>query len=456
MRDSRYWMSAADLGLFTDLYEITMLQAYWASGMTHSATFSLYFRELPKVRRFMLACGQQHAAQLAVDLRFPKAALDSLAQVGIFRHEFLRWLEDFRFSGNIVAMAEGTPAFPYEPILEVTAPIAEAQLLETLLMNAVHLETVLASKAVRLVLAADGRPVADFGMRRMHGMDAAVQGVRAFRTAGIEGTSDVVGGLHYGLPVRGTMAHSFIQAHDNEVDAFRSFAALYPGTTLLVDTYDLSQAIDNIIALKRELGGKFNIGAIRLDSGDLEELASSARKKLDAADLNEVKIVASGGLDEYRIDALVKAGAPIDAFGVGSALGASTDAPNLDLAYKLTVYDGTPRMKKSTGKASLPGAKQVYRFYDSDGGICSDEITLREEQREARALLTPIVQNGELVAAGTLDPAIAVRHAEQEIRNLPAPLREIAPSDDRAYEVRISPAVRALREQVLNRLKAQE
>lgn len=254
MTDARLWITPDHLGLLTDRYELSMLQAYWAADMHAEATFSLYFRKMPSARRFMLACGQQHAARLVTQLRYPKVALDQLARLGGFQDGFLRWLEEFRFTGDIVAMPEGTPVFPQEPLLEVTGPIAEAQLLETIIMNLVHLETVLASKAVRMVLAAEGRPVVDFGMRRMHGIDAAVHGVRAYRTAGIAGTSHVLAGLHFGLPVNGTMAHSYIQACEDETAAFKAYADLYPGTTLLVDTYDTLEAVEKIIVLRRQYG----------------------------------------------------------------------------------------------------------------------------------------------------------------------------------------------------------
>ncbi|HET7369631.1 MAG TPA: nicotinate phosphoribosyltransferase [Gammaproteobacteria bacterium] len=450
--NERRWINVADLGLFTDLYELTMLQGYWASGMTGSATFSLYFRKMPASRQFMLACGQQHAAHLATRLRFTKADLDQLATLGQFRDDFLRWLEDFRFTGDVVAMPEGTPVFPQEPLLEVTAPVAEAQLLETLLMNLVHLETVLASKAARIVLAAAGKPVADFGMRRMHGMDAAVQGARAYRTAGIAGTSNVLAGLHFDLPVQGTMAHSFIQTFGDETAAFKTYMELYPGTTLLIDTYDTAGAVEKIIALKREMGERFNIGAIRLDSGDLNALARTAREKLDAAGLDDVRIVASGGLDEYIIAKLTRAGAPIDAFGVGTSLGTSADAPNLDLAYKLTLYDGEPRLKNSPGKEVYPGQKQVFRHYGADGAVKRDEVTLRDEQRDATPLLTPIVANGERLAAETLDIKAAAAYAKREIERLPPRLLAID-SGDEPFDVEISPAVRELREQALAKLQ---
>ncbi|MDZ7770583.1 MAG: nicotinate phosphoribosyltransferase [Woeseiaceae bacterium] len=451
----RRFISAADLGLLTDLYELTMLQAYHACGMRSNATFSLHFRKLPPHRRFMLACGQQHAAHLVTGLHFPRDALDKLSGIGLFNDTFLRWLEAFRFSGDIVAMPEGTPVFPHEPLLEVTAPVAEAQLLETILMNLVHLETVLASKASRLVLAAAGRPVMDFGMRRMHGIDAAVHGVRAFRTAGIAQTSNVLAGLEFGLPVGGTMAHSFIQAHANEMDAFRTYAELYPDTTLLVDTFDTMGGVDKVIGLSRELGENFRVGAIRLDSGDLGALATEARKRLDAAGLKAVRIVASGGLDEHEIATLMAGGAPIDAFGVGTSLGTSADSPNLDLVYKLTSYDDSPRLKDSPGKAIFPGDKQVYRFYDASGRCTHDEITLRHEKRDAEALLLPIVANGEAIGSDTLDPEVAANHASQALKNLPADLSRL---DDggTGYDVRISDAVTRLRDKALADLRGQD
>jgi nicotinate phosphoribosyltransferase len=444
MTEPRRWITAADLGLLTDRYELSMLQAYWASGMRANATFSLYFRKMPGARRFMLACGQRYAAQLITQLRYAKAAIDELSRLGDFQDAFLRWLEDFRFTGDILAMPEGTPVFPEEPLLEVTGPIAEAQLLETLIMNLVHLETVLASKAIRMVIAADGRPVVDFGMRRMHGIDAAIHGVRAYRTAGIAGTSHVLAGLHFGLPVSGTMAHSYIQVHDDESAAFKAYADLYPGTTLLVDTYDSLAAVDRIVALHRRFGKAFEIGAIRLDSGDLAALSHEARQRLDAAGLHDVRIFASGGLDEHKIASLVAAKAPIDAFGVGTALGTSADAPSLDLVYKLTTYNGIPRLKNSPGKQIYPGAKQVFRSRSPTGEYEFDEVTLRDERRDAEPLLVPIVSGGTPLPSATPDAATAASYAKTQIDSLPPHLRAIDPGGAQ-YDVRISRAVQDLR-----------
>lgn len=438
-----------DLGLLIDLYELTMAEAYWASNMHDTATFSLFFRKLPAQRNFMLACGQRYVARLVTRLRFGERQIEKLRRLEMFDDGFLDWLAEFRFSGSIHAMAEGTPVFPHEPLLEIDAPIAEAQLLESLLMNYVHLETVLASKAVRLVLAAEGRAVVDFGMRRMHGIDAAVRGVRAYRVAGLTATSNVLGALSHDLPVKGTMAHSYIQAHDNEDDALLSFARQYPGTTLLVDTYDSVDAVKRLIAaIERE--PTLDIGAIRLDSGDMGKLAKQCRQLLDDAGHRLIKITASGGLDEYRIQELLADGAPIDGFGVGTALGAASDAPCLELAYKLTEYVGKPRLKHSPGKHSLPGRKQVYRERHSNGEFKGDHLTLRDESAPGNPLLTPIVDDGVFIpeALGSPDQ---VRDASRDaVARLPAALRGLDSAP--AYPLAISERIHERRREAEVRL----
>ncbi|MEX0730359.1 MAG: nicotinate phosphoribosyltransferase [Aquisalimonadaceae bacterium] len=434
-----------ELGLFTDLYELSMAQAYWAERMAEPAVFSLFFRKLPEPRNFILACGQVHAARLVTGIRFPRRQLDRLAGLGLFQDRFLDWLEGFRFSGDIHALEEGTPVFPHEPLLEVRAPVAEAQLLESMLMNYINLETLLASKAARMVLAAGERPVIDFGMRRMHGLDAALRGVRAYRVAGVAGTSNVLGALRYGLPPRGTMAHSFIQAHDDEMQAFRLYARLYPGTTLLVDTYDTLVAVDKVISLVRDEG--LDVGGIRLDSGDLGGLATKARQRLDRAGLQAVKIVASGGLDEWRIRDLLAGGAPIDSFGVGTEMGSVADAPALDFAYKLTEYAGEPRLKNSPGKQLVPGAKQVWRFQDAAGRYTHDEITRREEIRDAAALLKPVIRDGE-PCTGEPDLEMIRRRSQDALQRMPADMLRLEPMHT-PYPVRFSSALRALRGKAL-------
>ncbi len=438
-----------DLPLMVDLYELAMAQAYWAEGMTDTAVFSLFFRELPENRNFILACGQQHIAELIGQLRFTDDHIERLRQLNRFEPEFLDWLRGFRFSGSIRAVEEGTPLFPQEPILEVTAPIAEGQLLESLIMNYVHLESVLASKAVRLTLAADGSPVVDFGMRRMHGLDSAHRGVRAYRLAGLSGTSNVLAGLDFGLDVSGTMAHSFVQAYPDEMEAFKVYARLYPGTILLVDTYDTRRAVRRIVDWLRQ-DPDVQIGGIRLDSGDLEQEARDCRKILDDAGFRDIKIMASGGLDEYRIAALRQAGAPIDGFGVGTAIGAANDEPAIELAYKLTEYAGEPKMKNSSGKTSWPGAKQVFRQFDGDGLARKDIIAGINEQIDGSPLLATVVENGALLPGhpGPLDEQVA--RARDFVAALPPAFRELEPVE--GFEVEFTEYLKHLQAETLKKV----
>lgn len=441
------WPRQDELGLLTDLYELTMQQAYHAEGMQEQACFSLFFRKLPGHRNFILACGQEHAAHIISELRFPEEQVRRLASLEMFDDDFLARLRDFRFSGDVHAVPEGTPVFPHEPIMEVTAPVGEAQLLESFIMNFVNLETLLASKAIRMVLAAGDRPVVDFGMRRMHGLEAALRSVRAYRAAGLAGTSNVLGSLRYGLPARGTMAHSYIQAHDDEMEAFRTYARLYPGTTLLVDTYDSTAGIDKVIRLVREEG--LEVGAIRLDSGDLAAEAKAARRQLDEAGLKDIKVLVSGGLDEWAIDALVRDDAPVDGFGVGTEMGSVADAPSLDFAYKLTEYAGKPRLKNSPGKQLYPARKQVWRYVDGNGVCTGDEITQRDEARHGMPLLRPVVSSGFPVAP-LPDINATHRHVQQSLQALPAALRQLEPAEP--YPVSFSDRLVEMRQEVLQSL----
>ncbi|RCV91672.1 nicotinate phosphoribosyltransferase [Billgrantia montanilacus] len=434
-----------DLVLLTDLYQLTMLQAYWKESMQERATFSLFFRKLPPTRRFMLACGQQHAAALASRLRFSSSALSQLAGTGKFDDAFLDWLAGWRFTGDIWTLPEGTPVFPNEPYMEVDAPIAEAQLLESLIMNLVQLETVLASKAVRLVMAARGRPVVDFGMRRMHGVDAAVRGVRAYRTAGLAATSNVLGGLRHDLEINGTMAHSYILAHDSEREAFRAFARHYPDTTLLVDTHDTLEGVRMVIELMAE-EPDLRVSAVRLDSGDLGELAHRSRALLDEAGFEDIKIIASSGLDEFSIQELVEDGAPIDAFGVGTQMGVSADAPVIDLSYKLVEYAGIPRVKHSTGKVNLPGRKQLYRRRDAQGRYAGDIIANRDERSvDGEPMLVPLVQGGKLDASVMAMAVDARERVRSSLAEMPEALTRLAPGES-DYPVELSEELKRLQQ----------
>ena len=340
-----------------------MAQAYWQSGRTAEATFSLFIRSFPPNRAYWVCAGLQDALRDIEGLGFADDDIAALRDMGRFAPGFLDYLRALEFTGSARAMPEGSVFFADEPVLEVTAPIIEAQLLETILINRINLQTILATKASRVVHAANGRTVVDFAARRAQGTEAADRLARASYIAGYAGTSNVAAGIRYGIPTVGTMAHSFVMCFESEYEAFRAYAASFPGSsTFLVDTYDTVEGVRAAIAVAgemREAGQALR--AIRIDSGDFAALAAQARTMLDGAGLREVEIFVSGGLDEFEVDSLVRSGAPIDGFGVGTKAGVSADAPWTDCAYKLVEYDGTPLLKLSTGKTSLPGRKQVYR-----------------------------------------------------------------------------------------------
>ena len=425
--------------LLTDLYSLTMLQAYFEEHMSETAVFSLFARRLPERRNYLLTCGLDDALAFLETVHFDQPALAYLDSLGRFSSRFLQYLEGLRFTGDVYAVPEGTPLFAHEPLLEVHAPIAEAQLVEAAVMNQVHLQTVVASKAARVVEAARGREVVDFGLRRMHGVDAALKAARAFYVAGVDATSNVAAGQAYGVRVAGTLAHSYIQAHDDEYGAFRAFAAVYPDTTLLVDTYDTLSGVHHVIDLARELGAAFRIRAVRLDSGDLGELAVQTRRLLDDAGLQRVGIFASGGLNEDEIARLISVGAPIDAFGVGTDMGVARDAPALDVAYKLVEYAGRPRMKLSTGKALLPGAKQIFRV-EHDGVADHDVLGRRQEEGHGRPLLQRVMAGGKRCAGGRVTLEEARARAKTERDRLPARVRALDQARP-AYVVEISRAL---------------
>lgn len=451
MSEPQPWVNDANVALVTDLYELTMLQAYWRERMEGRAVFSLFFRRLPPRRNYMLACGTGDVLAYLERLHFCDDSLEYLGSLGQFCDEFLAWLADFRFTGDVHAVPEGTPVFPNEPLIQVEAPIAQAQLVESFLMNQVHLQTVLASKASRVITAAAGRPVVDFGLRRMHGTDASVRGVRAYYVAGLAATSNVLAARIYGMPPTGTMAHSYIQAHEDELEAFRAFAALYPETTLLVDTYDTLEGVRRVVRLKQELGDDFRVSAIRLDSGDLAQLAAQARELLDAAGLHAVRIVVSGGLSEEKVAEIIARGAPVDGFGVGTHMGVSEDEPTLDLAYKLTEYEGVGRLKRSPGKATLPGRKQVFRVEEA-GRALHDVIARHDETLAGRPLLETVMRAGKRTAAGRVSLARARARAADELSRLPEPILALAPATQ-PYPVEISPGLHRYHRETLERLE---
>lgn len=444
------WVDDANAPLLTDLYELTMVQAYVARGMTRPATFDLFIRTMPERRNFLLAAGLEDCLRYLERMRFSDAHIEYLRSTEIFSDEMLAHLARFRFTGDVWAAPEGTPVFAGAPMLSVTAPLPEAQLAEAYLLNQMNFQTLIASKAARVVLAASGRGVVDFSLRRTHGADAGLKGARAMWIAGVDATSNVLAGDIYGLPISGTMAHSFIQAHEDEAAAFEDFAREFPETTLLVDTYDTIEGVRKVIRLAERMGDDFRVRAIRLDSGDLADLARRSRGMLDEAGLGDVKIVTSGGLDEDKIARLLADGAPIDAFGVGTRMGASTDAPDFDSAYKLAAYDGNPKMKLSTGKATLPGKKQVWR--QGAGDAMRDVIGLRDESLDGRPLLVQVMDGGKRTEAGREGLADARRRARREIDALPARLRSIEPAST-PYVVEVSDALARLRDETAERMR---
>ncbi|MEW5862621.1 MAG: nicotinate phosphoribosyltransferase [Pseudomonadota bacterium] len=421
-------MNPLTSALLTDLYQLTMLQAYFDRDMTRTAVFELFVRKLPPGRRFLVAAGLEQALAFAEGLRFTEEELDWIERSGLFRSGFAERLARLRFTGAIEAMREGTVFYPDEPILRVIAPLPEAQLLETRLLNLVHFQTVIASKAAHVRLAAPGKKLIDFGLRRAHGAEAGLLAARASYLAGFDGTATVLAGPLFGIPVFGTMAHSFVQAHESEAEAFAHFAAAFPhNAVMLIDTYDTIAGARAAIAACPGLKG------VRLDSGDLNTLSREVRRILDEAGLRQATIFASGNLDEERVAALVAARAPIDGFGIGTALTTSADAPYLDAVYKLQEYGGRACRKRSTGKATWPGRKQVYRSYAADGSFARDVVTVVDDPQPGEPLLAPVMRDGRRLPQPDL--AAARAHCLAQLARLPK---------TQPYPVEISPALAAL------------
>jgi nicotinate phosphoribosyltransferase len=446
-----------DAALFTDLYELTMAASYVREGMRDQATFSLFSRKLPRDRGFLLAAGLEDVLHFLAGFRFSADALDYVRSLGLGA-DVLASLADLRFTGSVRGMAEGTAVFPDEPILEVTAPIMEAQIVETAVMNFCHLQTVLASKAVRSVLAARGRPVVDFGLRRAHGLDAGMKSARCAYLAGASMSSNVLAGLHYGISPAGTMAHSYVEAFPHEIDAFRAFARAFPAaTTLLIDTYDTVVAAGKAVTVAREMAARGErLGAVRLDSGDIDALSRAVRKVLDEAGFGDVRIFVSGGLDEDAIDALLEAGAPVDAFGVGTRMNVSADAPYLDMAYKIVRYGGRNILKLSAGKTTWTGEKQVWRLRDGQGRVTGDVLALRDEPPPApgaEPLLETVMAEGTIVGRlPSLDEAR--RRCAAQVAALPEGVRRL--HDAEPYPVRYSERLQALQRDVERATAASE
>lgn len=431
-------MTAAAPGLLTDFYQFSMAHAYFERGMQAEASFELFARRLPKSRNFLLAAGLAQVVEFLRDWHFEAEELEWLAARGPFPAAFIDHLAGLRFAGDVDAMPEGTVFFANEPVLRVTAPLPVAQLVESRILNLIHFQTVVASKAARCVLAAGGRRLVDFGMRRAHGAEAALLASRATYLAGFDATATVEAARRFDIPVSGTMAHSFIQAHECELDAFRAFLAVRPGpTTLLIDTYDTRAAARAVVGLLRELqqsGSAGRIAAVRIDSGDLAADAADVRRIFDEAGFPKVGIVLSSSLDEYAIADLLAQRTPVDVFGVGTHLVVAEDAPSLDMAYKLQSYAGRATRKRSAGKATWPGCKQVHRRSGADGRFAGDTLHLMDEAGDGEPLLVPVMRAGRLVAP--LPALVDARdRARLQLAALPDALRLLTPVAPCSVEV---------------------
>jgi nicotinate phosphoribosyltransferase len=441
--------------LLTDLYQLNMIQAYLDHGETKTAVFEFFVRKFPARRGFLVAAGLEQALDFLEALRFSAEEIDWLARSGRFGKGLLDHLATFRFTGDVHAMPEGTVFFPNEPILRVTAPLPQAQLVETRLINILHFQSLIASKAARMMLAAPGKLLVDFGLRRAHGSEAGVMAARASYLAGFAGTATMLAEKLYGIPTFGTMAHSFIEACDSESAAFEAFALSRPqNLTLLIDTYDTEAAARKVVALAPRLRARgIKIRGVRLDSGDLTALSKSVRRILDEGGLADVTIFASGGLDEDSIANMLRAGAPIDGFGIGTSLTTSSDVPALDCAYKLEEYAGVPRRKHSTGKATWPGRKQVWRQYGADDRMAGDIISIEDDDQDGEPLIQLVMQGGRRVIPS---PTLAESRARvaRDLERLPAPLRRL--EEGAAYPVQVADALVRLAAEVDSRLAQQE
>ncbi len=453
----------SSFALFTDLYELTMAASYFQHHMSAPATFSLFVRKLPADRGFLVAAGLEEVVHFLEDFSFSADDLEFLRQTRRFPTNFLDYLAQLRFTGDVHALPEGRLCFANEPLLEITAPIIEAQVVETFVLNAIHLQTLIASKAARCFHAAQGRGLVDFALRRTHGTDAGLKVARASYLAGFAGTSNVLAGKLYGMPFFGTMAHSFIQSFEDEEEAFIAYAKTFPDdTALLIDTYDTvsgARHAARIGQILRQSGHRLR--AVRLDSGDLLALSLATREILNAAGLTDTRIYASGGLNEHEVARLVTAGAPIDVFGVGTDMGVSGDAPSLDMAYKLVEYAGKPRLKLSSKKVSFLGKKQVFRVLDEDRRDQRDLLGLREERGdnveaeapEARVLplLEHVMQKGRL-----LHPLPSLNESRalflEEFAKLPEAYKALhAPA---LYPVTLTPMLAQFQNETVARLRA--
>ena len=440
-----------DFALLTDLYELTMCASYFDNKINDIATFDLFIRDLPTNRSYFIAVGLEDVLNYLKNIKFTNEHVEYLKSKKIFKNDFLNYLKNFKFAGNVFAMPEGTIFFPNEPILSVTAPIIEAQLIETFLLNTINLQTTIATKASRVVSAAKNNPVVDFSLRRTQGTDAGMKVARASYIAGCVGTSNVLAGMKFKIPIYGTMAHSFVMTFEKEEKSFEAYSKTFPNTsTFLVDTYNTLKGVEKASFVAKELEKQgHKLKAIRLDSGDLVALSKSARKILDKKNLKYVQVFGSGNLDEYKIEELLRKGALIDAFGVGTAMGVSKDAPYCDVVYKLVELTNhgklLPTMKLSKGKVTYPGVKQVCRIVDKNGDYAKDILVLRDEKINGQKLLIKVMEEGKIKYKFPSLREIR-KKTTNNFSNLPdkyKKLRKVA-----KYKVEISPKLKRLTEKL--------
>lgn len=439
--------------LLTDLYELTMLQTYYEHDMTAPAVFELFMRETAN-RNFFVAAGLETAVEWLVNLQFKPQELDWMKQTGLFSTAFIDQMASFRFTGDLHAIAEGQVFFPEEPLIQIVAPLPEAQFIESRLMNIMHYQTLIATKAIRCRIAAKEIPIVDFGMRRAHGGEAGIWAARACYLTGFASTATCLGSARYDIPPTGTMAHAFILAHDDETEAFERFARSHPNNVvLLIDTYNVARGAERVVSLAQRLAADgIRIQGVRIDSGDLTANAKKTRAILDAGGLTDTRIIVSGGLDEYRIAALMADGAPIDGIGVGSNVDTSADVPFLDSAYKLHFFNGQPRGKHAEGKTDLPGRKQVFRSHDAMGQMHTDVLALNHETLDGDRLIEPIMRDGQLLPS--LRAPLGLEYARQRcslvMNHLPDDLKRLEQSAER-YPVTLSTELEQMQSQLRDR-----
>lgn len=449
------FVDKANMSLFTDLYELTMCASYLDNSKNEPATFDLFIRRLPPNRSYFVFAGLEQVLLFLKNIKFNEKQMKYLSTLRL-KQDFLDYLQNFRFTGDVWSVPEGTIVFPDEPLIRVTAPMIEAQIIETFILNTVNLQTMVATKAARVVSAAKGRSIVEFGLRRTQGTDAGMKAARCSYLAGCTGTSNVLAGMKYDIPVFGTMAHSYVMSFDKEIDSFRAFAKTFPETsTFLIDTYDDLRGAENAAIVAKELESKgCKLNAIRLDSGDLFALSVKVRQILDKHGLRYVKIFASGDLDEFIVERLVNKGAKIDAFGVGTRMSTSYDKPYVDVVYKLSGRTESaaffPVMKLSDGKITLPGKKQIFRQRDDEGKYVKDLVGLETESVTGEPLLVKVVENGKITYDMPTLNEIR-KAASKNLSDLPDEYKRL--DNAPRYPVELSVELQKIKNQLANHLR---